>query len=331
MKLALILIFTVTTILSGCETFVTKAKNNPNELIYSAADTSAGALSVATTLSGDIAHQQLTTQIKLVNSESTAIDIQEIDIETPEGIRSQPQTGSVSFSLKPGKDTSLSLNFHPLNDLILYQTTGLQGDFKPAYTTLITYKTAAGESPASLALRSKAEKGAYQDYTKAHKKILTGYSFNTKTSFNETEKKYLSSLKQAAQPPFVYLTEQEIAICGLNFRLKCYDKDDTLHAELFVVNHSEFPVKVIPDELDIVGGETHPGGSKAVSLEKISGRQQDQTMMEKGDRVLIHFKKYFKTKIAAAERPVFHIRNAFMLSGKKPLFNQDVELLPIQF
>src|SRR6185437_11800012 len=331
MKLPLFVIFPVIIIFSGCEKPGTKTKNNPNELIYSAADTTAGALSAATNLSGDIARQQLTAQIKLVNSESIAIDIQEIDIETPEGIRSQPQTGSVSFSLKPGKDTSLSLEFHPLNDLILYQTTGLQGDLKPAYSVLITYKTVANESPASLALKSKAEDGAYKDYTRAHKKILTGYSFNPKTRFHETEQRYLSTLKQSAQPPFVYLTEQEIAICGLNFRLKSYDKDDTLHAELFVVNHSEFPVKVIPDALDIAGGETQPGKGKVVSLEKISGAQQDQTMMEKGDRVLIHLKKYHKTKIAAAERPVFHIRNAFMLSGKKPLFNQDIELLPNQF
>src|ERR1700754_1733157 len=97
--------------------------------------------------------------------------------------------------------------------------------------------------------KSLAEKNDYLDYSEKFKKSITAYSFNTKNGFNEKQKEYLKTLKLDNQVPFVYLSEQEIAISGMNFRFKGYYQQDTLHAEIFVVNHAEFPVKVIRDAL----------------------------------------------------------------------------------
>lgn len=264
------------------------------------------------------------------NTGPDPVEIQEIAIATNGGLRSLPENGSGSFSLRPGSDSTVILKFQPVNDLKFYQVTGLQGSLKSAYSILISYKTAGNESFLTLSVKSQTDKKSYQDYTRKYNKPVTGYSFNTKTGFNENEKKYLQTFGLSDQPGFVYLSEQEIAVSGLNFRLNSYYRQDTLHAELSVLNHAGFPVKFIPDVFDITAGETqHHSGNEIISIEKTSGSQQDPYVMEKGDRLLIHFKKYLQIKTPESETLLVRLRKAFVLNGPKNLFDQDVQLLPV--
>jgi hypothetical protein len=208
----------------------------------------------------------------------------------------------------------------------------MPGFIKPAYNMLISYKTSGNDSLKTLTLKSQVQKDAYQNFARKYKKDITGYSFNTNTDFNANQQKYLKTIKQAGQTPFVYLSEQEIAIAGLNFRLKSYSAHDTLHAELFIVNHAEFAVKIVPDAFDITASEKpNQGGGKTIHLERLSGMQHDSAMMEKGDRILIHFKKYLKPGTTGNENMVLHLTKAFMLTGRKNLFNEDVQLLPATY
>ncbi|MFI5138302.1 MAG: hypothetical protein ACHQIM_10795 [Sphingobacteriales bacterium] len=327
------LVILAAVLLQSCGPVNKKNKSDANELSYRSADTAAGALSVALGLTGNIGRKELAVQIKLSNAESPALDIQEIIIATDEGLRSIPVAGFDHVLLSQGKDTTLSLKFNPLNNLKEYQVTGMTGIFKPGYVVSVLYKAPGKDSLTSLSLRLQSAKDDYMAYSRKYKKPLTGYSFYTRTDFNERQRKYLTLiLKQAQHPPFVYLSEQEIAISGLNFRLKSYYLQDTLHGELFIVNHGDFPVKIIRDALDITAGsKSLPGEARVISIEKISGAQQNPDMMEKGDRVLIHFKKYLKIENPGKETLMLNLHNAFMLSGKKALFEQDVQLLPMQF
>jgi len=271
----------------------------------------------------------LTARLNIGNAGSKPIDIQDIVISTAEGIRSAADSGSISFSIKPGKDSTLSLKFHPINDGNLYRIAGIRGNFKPGYNLYVTYKMEGANDAATAIVKSQADKSEYTAYVSKYKKPVTGYSFNTKTGFNEREKQYLETLQQGGQQPFVYLSEQEIAVSGLNFRLHGYILKDTLHAELYILNHSEFPMKIIPGAFDITDNENTPTGTKFIKLEKISGSQQDLTMMEKGDRVVIHFKKRMNAKSSGKRNLSLHLQKAFMLTGRKNLFNEDVQLLPI--
>jgi hypothetical protein len=331
MKLSFLTILAII-FLYSCSTNAKKTKSNPDELIYRSADTSAEALSAVISLSGNTVTKELSAQIKLSNSGSAALDVQEVVLSTAEGLRSVPLTAFEPFVLNQGKDTVLTLKFNPLNELKLYQVTGLQGNFKPVYITKISYKAPGNDSLKTLQLRSTAAKDEFISYSSKHTKPLTGYSFNTKTGFNEQEKKYLLTLSQFSPAPFVYLSEQEIAITGLNFRLKCFSRQDTIYAELFIVNHADFPVKIMQDAFDINADRKQlTGGEKKITLEKVSGAQQHPAMMEKGDRVVIHFKKYLKTTPAGKENLSISFRNTFMLSGPKPLFEHDIQLVPTQF
>jgi hypothetical protein len=318
-------------ILYGCKQ-EKKTTVNANELAYTANDTTSGALSAKLTLIANGPSNNVTATIKLSNADANQVDIQDILISTTDGIRSSPETGNSSIALRPGTDTTFSIKFHPLNDLKLFQVTGMPGFIKPAYNVLISYKTTGSDSLKTLTLKSQAQPDDYQNFARKYKKSITGYSFNTKTDFNANQRKYLKTIKLAGQTPFVYLSEQEIAVSGLNFRLKSYNEHDTLHAELFVVNHAEFAVKIIPGAFDIVPSEkTGSGAGKTINLERLSGMQHDSAMMEKGDRILIHFKKYLKQGASGKENLILHLTNAFMLTGKKNLFNEDVQLLPVNY
>jgi hypothetical protein len=328
MKLFFLLAFSII-LLWSCNRPEKNIDHNPNELIYKSGDIATRVLPVTLTLSGDMATGALSARLKLENHGSKPVDIQEIVIATSEGIRSAPDSGNVSFSIQPGTDSTLSLRFHPINDGNLYRIAGMRGNLKPFYNLSITYKAEGDAGLITSVVGSQADKVEYLAYSRKYKSPIIGYLFNTKAGFNEREKKYLEILQPAGQQPFVYLSEQEIAVSGLNFRLHGYILKDTLHAELYILNHSEFPMKIIPGAFDITDDANAATGTKFMKLEKISGSQQDLSMMEKGDRVVIHFKKPMNIKSPGKGNLSLHLQKVFMLTGRKNLFNEDVQLLPV--
>jgi hypothetical protein len=331
MKLLLLLILPAI-LFYGCTNNNKNLKNNANELAYETADVNSGALSVATDLKGEIKKQELSVQIKLSNTESKDLEIQEIAVSTTEGSHSLPSTIFAPFLLKQGNDTTLILKFNPFNNYKLYQVTGMHGGFKPAYNITISYKITGSDSTSTLSLKSTADESQYAEYLRKHVKPVTGYSFNSGNGFTEKQVKYLKTLKQLPQPPFLFLSGQEIAVSGLNFRFKNYYQQDTLHAELSIVNHSNFPVKIIPDAFDITTADKlSQEGVKTVRVEKVSGTQQNLSMIEKGDRAVIHFKKFMKINSPGKETLQLHLNKVFMVKDDKVLFNEDIELLPESF
>ena len=331
MKLSLLLILTVGLFYS-CTNNNKRALSNANELAYNADNINTGALNVEPALTGDIKQQELSAQLKLSNIESKDLEIQEIAISTIDVSHSLPTSTFSPFILRPGNDTTLTLKFNPYNNYKLYQITGMHGSFKPTYNFYITYKVAGSDSTSTLSLKATAEKSEYLAYLKKYVKPVIGYSFNTDGGFSENQRKYLETLKQLPQPPFLFLSTQEIAISGLNFHFKNYYQQDTLHADLFIVNHSDFVVKIIPDAFDItVEDKSSQGDVKTVSLEKVSGTQQNLSMLEKGDRVLIHFKKHIKLKAPEKETLQLNLAKVFIVKGDKALFAEDLELLPEGF
>jgi len=332
MKSLIPVILVVISLLSACSSASKKNKINPNDLNYIITPGNSGDLSADLSLSADPVKQIVNAQLQLNNAGSQTLNIGEITIATPEGIRALPINAFAPFSLPAGKDTTLNLLFNPINDLNIYRVTGMAGSLKSDYSLSVTYTGAANAEPAPLILKASLDKNDFASYKSKYTKPAVGYSFDTKGGFNELEKKYLETVKDISQPPFVYLSDQEIAVSGLNFQLKSYYISDTLHAELFIVNHSGFEVKLNSDSLDVITGDKpQPGETKTASIEKITGSQQYPNMIAKDDRQLIHFKKFMKIKDSGSDTLTFKINSAFMLKGGKRLFAEDVRLLPKQF
>lgn len=306
-----------------CFSCTNPSKNDPNALVYHAEN--ADGLAREITLTGDKSKNILTAQIKLSPSNDT--EVLSVNIQTNEGLHSDPLSFT-SIALKSGADTTISLKFEPFNNRKLYQVSGMHGNLKSNYTLLVSYRD--GDKIATQTIKCSADKNEYAAYLKQHGQTVTGYSFDTGEGFNEKEKQYLKSQSIAQKTDFVYLSDQEIAIAGLNFRLTDHYYHDTLYADFSVVNHADFQVKIIADSLDInIPGA--PTGKKSTSIEKVSGTQQYPDMIEKGDRAIIHFKKAIKMSDPANQKLQFVVSRAFLLKGNKQLFGVEISLLPHQF
>ncbi|AMP98818.1 hypothetical protein AY601_1911 [Pedobacter cryoconitis] len=295
-------------------------------------------------LTADIQTQELRADIDLSNPGSDVLTISEIEIATAAGLRSLPLTGSTGpIVLKPGENKSLSLKFQPLNDLKTNQLTGRNGYFKSLYNLVINYKTKdnkpatpkdysqdqhSGSAPTVTSMTTALAPDDYKAYLKKYQVTANSYSFNTSSDFTKKQQAYLSGIKQVKQPPFVYVSAQEIAVSGVNFKLRSYQERDTLNAEIFIVNHSGFPLKINKDNLDISYTDESPSVhlNEAITVEKISGSKQDLYTLEKGDRVLIRLKKPFKTK---AEKVILSFNKVFEFNNQTPLFNDNIELVKV--
>lgn len=304
-----------------------KKRTIKGDLNYASESFGSDLLSASVYLSGNIKNTQLISELQLTNTGSKAITIQEITVATPEGIRALPEGNVGTFVLAASKDTLLHAKFSPINDQKIYQMTGKQGYFKPAYKISVSYKTEGDEKVRTIDINAKLPDADYNAYIGKYSSPVTAYSFNTKGDFTQKQKAYLETLKLSNQQPFVYISEQEIAITGLNFRMKSYCEHDSLYSEIFIINHSDFPVKIIKDSLDFIyKGEASSYKSNNIGIEKVSGAQENKDMIEKGDRVLIHFKKYFKN---SDKQLMLSLKHAFVLSGPKPLFNDNIDLVKV--
>lgn len=332
------------TLLFACKNH-SETKRIKGDLNYTPITVESEQITAGLYLTADIKNQELSAYIDLSNPGSEVLTINEIEISTAAGLRSLPKTGSTgSIVLKPGENKSLSLKFQPLNDLKTNQLTGRNGYFKSLYNLVINYSTKdsksttvknnsggfqpSGSAPIITSITTTLAPADYKAYLKKYQINATSYSFNTSSDFTKKQKAYLSGIKQIKQPPFVYISAQEIAISGVNFRLRSYQERDTLNAEIFMVNHSDFPLKINKNNLDFrYSGEppsVHLKG--AINVEKISGSKQDLYTLEKGDRVLIRLKKPFKPK---TEKVILSFNKAFEFSNRVPLFKDNIELMKV--
>lgn len=285
-------------------------------------------LSVRLNLTAHHKTQELQADLELNNPGKEPVTISEIEISTLEGLRTIPKTGSIgSIILQPGEQKAVSLKFHPLNDLREYQLTGRNGYFKSNYNLLITSKTNQDIPPLYTIMMASLVPSDYSAYLSKYKTSSTSYSFNTKSDFTKRQKAYLTTLQQIKQPPFVFVSDQEIAVSGVNIRLNSYCEHDTLNVQLFIVNHSGFAVKMNKDKLDFLfSNKLLSAQPKEIKVVKVSGSPQ-KDLIDKGDRVLIHFKKYFKNP---DDKAVLSFNKAFELSDKVPLFKNNIELVKVK-
>lgn len=302
-----------------------------NELAYATEDFKNSQIKIESVVNADVSKQQIKASLKIDNNGAGILNISEVSIVSPDGVRSLPVKGFMPFILTKA-DTTLTLIFEPINDLKTFQVTGLKGYLKSSYSLSISFHPQDGTDTQQPAIiKVKADTSDYQRLLKNKIKPLIAYSFNTKTNFNQNQMNYLKTLKQVHQPPFVFLSAQEIAASGLNFRLKNHYIDDTLFVDLFLVNHSDFRLKIDTLSFDITPSPSLQQHQKTISIERISGAGANPGMVEKGDRVMIHFKKYLTLAKKNSEQLIIHLKNVFMITPKHSLFNEDADLTPLLF
>lgn len=272
----------------------------------------------------DTEKQELLVTVKLQNPGKENVYVEDITIETAEGYQAKSlDQQSYAFILNAGADTTIHLQVKPINNFELYMLTGESGKFKPLYYCFLFYKDDKTKNRGSIKTQLNISAKDFADYNKNYKQSVTAYKFHSTTKFTEDQKNYLQPLLKTV--PFVYLSDQEIALAGLNFRLQTYTKGDSIYVSLFIVNHADFSIKINPDLFDIIVGNL-PGEKRAgkVELEKISGAMIEANMLRKGDRAVISLSKY--VKVTAEVKPRLILKDVFLLDDGHSLFYKNPEL-----
>ncbi|MCO4293516.1 hypothetical protein NF867_11635 [Solitalea sp. MAHUQ-68] len=310
-------------ILSDCTSF-NKKNTSVGKLHFDPVQIQSKLLDGTAHLEGDLKQQKLLLEIKLENNGNTDVDVEDLDLETMEGYQAKLIGPDIKqFTLRPATDTLIILQFKPINDIELYMQTGESGKFKPIYNLSLV---CVGNENDPIKAHFNVLEQDFAEYEKNYRQAVVIYKFNTDAYFTEKQKEYLRQHTHTS--PFVHLSNQEIAVSGLNFRLQSFQRNDTLYAQVFIVNHAEFPIKVNSNNFDIVDENSSIiDKNRTIQFKKIAGQQEEATILRKGDRGLINLSKYLKGTDRKRLRISF--KNTFFISNDKSLFYENPELVKL--
>lgn len=327
MRFGYFLILLITVFLA-CNNDLKKKENAANHLNYELSPVKTNSILVRGQVTGNIDTNKLKLNLVLNNLLNKKLHIKEIYISTEDQIKSVlPINNQNIYSLAANQDTSFSLVFYPVNDKILYQNTDLRGILKSSYTISIVYTIEGDKRTRILDLFAAVQDADYQEYKKSQQFRLQAFHINTATQFTTRLTKYLNKQKLTKNPVFVHLSDQEIAVSGLNFRLKSFQKNDSLYATISIINHSGFSIKIDTNKLDFKSWETVNKNHKQIVLEKVTGSKDDYEIIRKGDRMIVSLKKHQKDRVESAFS--LALKNSFLLPNGKSLFLDDLELVQV--
>ena len=301
-------------------------KNEAVSIAFMSRPVQSQSLLVIPTLACFPGEQRLELNLTLKNLLSEKIAITEISLNNSIGIKSLAESlGVQSFSITENGDTTMLLTFKPVNDKELFQATGLRGLTDSTYYLSVFYSVEGKEGVRVVNLVSRMLKETFLVYRKLYDAPVQIYQFNTANDFDEKQRKFLQTNVVSETPPFVHITEREVAVSGLNFRIKCFHLKDTLYAEIFAVNHSDMTIRIDTSKMDmIIDGLQGEISNTQLSNVKITGKRDETDILRKGDRTIIRMRKYVREN---PERLWFAFSESFFLATGKPLFNDDLELI----
>ncbi len=304
------------------------ARESASLLRFSASSQNSESIAAQLELTANAATLQLIAGIKLINIGSKPIEVTGITVNTEGGLQSYPAKGNIKpFTINPGKEVFITNEFQPVNDIKVYQLTGKQGHIKAQYKVSVFYKIQPADRVYTTTFAAQLPADTYNAYMHKYGTLYTGYAFNTASNFDQTERKYLEKLNLKSSL-FAFVAQHEIALTGSNIWLTSYLAKDTLYADLLIVNHDDYTIKIVPDSLNLGHkGDAINDKTKKIVIEKIIGAQRNKDLIENGGKVIIHFKKYFK----GADLPVtLFFNHAFLIKGATPLFKENIGLNKVQ-
>jgi hypothetical protein len=201
----------------------------------------------------------------------------------------------------------------------------LPGLVDSSYSLSVFYSLEGKEGVRVVNLVSSMPEEMFSLYRKFYDTPIQIYYFNTANGFGEKQRQLLKTNTVMKTPSFVHITEQEVAVSGLNFRVKCFYRKDSVHTEIFAVNHSDMTIRMDTSKIDvIVDGTQGEDSSTQFKIEKVTGSKDEVDILRKGDRVIITMRKYVRDD---PERLWLAVAESFFLSTGNPLFNDNLELI----
>lgn len=301
-------------------------RNDPDSIVFETKAVQSESLLATPVLRFKPGAQHLDMRLDLKNLAPETLKLMLVIIQNDNGMPTFAEgLKDKTIKIEGGQDTTLALTFHPINDKALFKTTGLHGLIDSTYRMQVYYTVEGKEGTRVVNLESRMPKQAFLAYRKSHALSVQMYSFKTTDNFDEKQREYLTSTMAAGNPPFVHTTEQELAVLGMNFRMKCFHVNDSLHTELFVVNHSDMTIRIDPTKLDVVvsDGMKDSVSHTDLSIQKVVGSKEEPEILRNGDRALIKMRKSMKTSPGKLK---IALKDSFRMSDGKSLFNTDIQL-----
>lgn len=302
----------------GQETKLTEEKDKLN---YERASARSGEFRAEAQLTADTEEQELTLMLKLVNDSRNKVLVNDIIVSTPEGVRSAP-IDAMAFHLPAESDTLVELTYNPVNDLVLYQLTGIHGSFKSSYRVSVEYQP-ENKPEQALALTLRMPESQYAVYERYYKEKISAFVFNTGNDFNQRQSRYLGEVIRD-RTPFVYVSEQEIMVSGLNIRLKAWQRNDSLNTSLIFINHAVFPVTIDTARLCLYGNNTL-NSPVDPSTKNTNDRNDDLVLLKRGERLSITLSEH--VPVADPGGYFISLSKSILIADGKPMFVADVKLI----
>jgi hypothetical protein len=271
--------------------------------------------------------QQLDLNLGLKNLAPETINISLVMIHNENGMTTFAEgLPDKNVGVDTGKDTTLLLTFNPINEKSLFQNTGLHGLIDSVYTMSVYYTIEGKEGTRVVGLESRMPKDVFFAYRKSHDIPIRIYYFNTSSDFDQRQQQNIKTNTPLHTSSFVHTTEQELAVSGLNFRIKCFHRKDSLFAEIFTVNHSDMTIRMDTSKMDLlIDDQRNKLSETRLSIEKVVGSKDEADILRTGDRSIIKMRSLMHN---APEKLLLAFAESFYLSNDKPLFCDDLELSP---
>jgi hypothetical protein len=299
-----------------------KNDSSPDILNYKTKEIHSKYLKTGIDFKGNVSEHTILANITLTNIYSLPVHIYNIELKTDEGLWATSPQDAERYEILPNKDTVLSFSFTPVNNAELFKTTGLRGKLLQHYTMVINFEV-DGEKY-QLNVENTADKEEYYSKVEVKKDTFYVFTIHNDSQFVNSQKDYeksMSDLKKESD--FVYVSENEIAVSGLNLKFHSYIAKDTLYAEIGAINHSKFDVLLDTNNLGITNS---CDSKKILSVRKQVGLEVDDELLKlrTSDRMRVRYKHYC-TKLMSNDLKL-RLKDLFKTKNNQSLFFGDIKL-----
>lgn len=267
-----------------------------------------------------------------VNNSSTGMIRAEwsmVRLYTDTGLMNLPlREVSEAAEIAAGDKAIYDLEFHPVNDGLLYQKIGRKGGFCPEYRVDLSFlKNSAGVVLFNEPLSFRATEAGYREYGKKHAIRTQFYSFvPDRKEFEQRhlaywagmEKKHAAHDHHAGPPPSLFISGEELMLPQVLLKLVPYRMGGRLYAFLKLVNRSD---GLLLDTAGIIlkagGREYRPVNNfSAVKGPDMKAESPSRLAMTRNARLEFHFD--FGPSPDAADLVL--ALPGLLADNKKPLF-----------
>lgn len=265
--------------------------------------------------------EQLQLKILIRNTSGSPLEVHPLEaaLHTQDERRQQPLNISAEAkSIPAGEEKVYTLLYQPVNDLFLYQRSGLQGPWLQEYRLPLSFISGLRDT-----LSFCFPEEDYLKYMAAaalKKPVL--YKPTHETTAPEAARRQEAYLRgivgigQNAEAGSAYFSEQEFFSGGINVRHALFQRGDSVYLQLQLINHAPYVLELIPAKVAV----SYRG--EAYSPVRITGNassNKDSYHVRKGERQALTL----VYKAPAADSLIVSLAGVQLVESKKPLFQED--------